>query len=255
MFLTAFVFIMSYFILFFMASIRLKNNSIVDFGWGLGFVLTNFYLIIIKGNISIGVGIVTLCITLWGGRLFLHIFKRNWGKPEDFRYATWRKEWGKWVIPRSFFQVFMLQGIIMFIIMLPVISIYQYETEPIGILMGTGICIWIIGFYFEVVGDYQLSQFKKNSLNKGKIMSTGLWRYTRHPNYFGEATMWWGLFIVGSSYGNPMWTIISPISITLLLLFVSGVPMLEKEMKHKDGYEEYAHKTALFVPFPPKKND
>lgn len=253
MFLSAFMFIVIFFFLFFIASVPLKNNAIVDFGWGLGFVLTNFYLIFVSRKTSLGIGIMTLLITLWGGRLFWHILKRNWGKSEDFRYASWRKAWGKWLVLRSFFQIFMLQGMMMFIIMLPVISVYQLETEPIGILTGIGVIIWIIGYYFEVVGDYQLNQFKKNSFNKGKILSTGLWQYTRHPNYFGEATMWWGIFLIGLSYGNKLWTILSPLSITLLLLFVSGVPMLEKAMRHKEGYEDYVKKTSIFVPCPPKK--
>ncbi len=254
MFLLAFIFTITFFIIFFIVSIPLKNNSIVDFGWGLGFVLTNFYLIIMSGKFSLEIGLITLFITLWGGRLFLHILKRNWGKPEDFRYAAWRKSWGKWLILRSFFQIYLLQAIMMLIIMMPVISVYQIEARPIGFLTGIGIIVWSIGYFFEVVGDYQLNQFKKESSNKGKIMNKGLWRYTRHPNYFGEATMWWGIFLIGMSYGNKLWTVVSPLSITLLLLFVSGVPMLEKAMTHKEGYEEYIYKTSVFIPLPPKKN-
>ncbi len=254
MYFQTFTFIMCYFLLFFIVATILKNNSIVDFGWGLGFVLTNFYLLVINGSNTPEIWLITLCITLWGGRLFWHIFKRNWGKPEDFRYAAWRKEWGKWVILRSFFQIFVLQGLIMFMILLPVVSLYQIEIVKMNLATGLGLSVWLIGYYFEVVGDYQLDQFKKDSNNKGKIITTGLWRYTRHPNYFGEASMWWGIFIMGLSYGNKIWTIVSPLGITLLLLFVSGVPMLEKSLKKREGYEKYVKETSIFFPLPPKKN-
>jgi steroid 5-alpha reductase family enzyme len=181
--------------------------------------------------------------------------KRNLGKPEDFRYAKWREEWGKWLIPRSFLQVYMLQGFFMYIISLSV-SLPKDAGDTYSIpLLVTGLVIWIAGFFFEAVGDYQLKVFLADSANRGKIMNRGLWHYTRHPNYFGEATMWWGIFLLALSGGASLLTVLSPLTITGLLLFVSGVPLLEKAMADKPGYAEYAARTSIFVPWFPKKKE
>ncbi len=242
-----------YFFIFFLIGTFIKNNSIVDMGWGMGFVLIAWYLMIENWNFYIPRLIMTVLITIWGLRLFIHIIQRNLGKEEDFRYKKWREEWGKWLIPRAFLQVYMLQGVFMGIISLPVILIrYKAGTWDLLILL-IGLAVWIIGFIFESLGDKQLKNFINNPNNRGKIMDQGLWKYTRHPNYFGEATMWWGIFFIGISAGVSIISIISPLTITTLLLFVSGVPMLEKSMKDKPGYKEYAEKTSIFIPFPPKK--
>lgn len=249
MILEAIGLIFLYFVLFFLYGTLKKDNSVVDFGWGMGFVLVSFYAMFRMGNFGLVSLITTLLVTLWGGRLFYHIFKRNHGKPEDFRYANWRKEWGKWVIPRAFFQVYLLQGAFMFAIAFPLVWIHEKADQTLSIWGMIGILIWLTGYYFEVVGDAQLAAFKKNSLNKGKLMTTGLWQYTRHPNYFGEATMWWGIWLLGMSVGNSVLSILSPVIITFLLRFVSGVPMLEKAMIHREGYEAYAKRTNVFVPW------
>ena len=251
------ILIFIYFTVFFIVGTFLKNNSIVDIGWGIGFVITVWYLMATDTSKNIAQLTMTILVTVWGFRLFYHIIKRNWGKKEDFRYAAWRKSWGKWLIPRAFLQVYMLQGLFMFIIALPLIMIWEKE----GIQDTTinlykivpGVILWLIGFYFEAVGDYQLKNFVTNKENKGKIMSQGLWKYTRHPNYFGEALMWWGIFTIGVLSGVSIFSIISPITITFLLVFVSGVPLLEKAMKSRPGYEEYAKKTSVFIPWIPKK--
>lgn len=242
-----------YFLIFFLIGTFIKNNSIVDIGWGLGFVLIAWYLMIENWSFLVPRLIITLFVTIWGLRLFVHIIKRNLGKEEDFRYKKWREEWGKWLIPRAFLQVYMLQGVFMGIISLPVILI-RYENGPWDLsIMSIGLGVWIIGFIFESVGDKQLKTFIANPANQGKIMDKGLWKYTRHPNYFGEATMWWGIFLIGMSANISILSIISPLTITTLLLFVSGVPMLEKSMKDKPGYKEYAEITSIFLPLPTKK--
>lgn len=241
--------VIGYFLGFFLLGTFLKNNSIVDQAWGVGFVLITFYSMISLGNFGIVSLLTTLLVTLWGGRLFYHIMRRNVGKPEDFRYANWRKEWGKYVIPRAFLQVYMLQALFMMVIAFPIVLIHQETEATLNAITAIGAIVWIIGYYFEVVGDAQLAAFKKNSANKGKLMTTGLWRYTRHPNYFGEAVMWWGIFIIALSVGASPLSIISPIAITYLLRFVSGVPMLEKAMKGRPGFEEYAKRTNIFVPW------
>lgn len=242
-----------YFFLFFIAGTILKNNSIVDFGWGIGFVLIAVYSNIRTGNTSLTALMVTFLVALWGGRLFYHIFKRNVGKPEDFRYANWRKEWGKWVVPRSFLQVYMLQGLFMLMIAFPIVLIHEKGTGDFNTLTLVGLLVWILGYFFEVVGDSQLKKFKLNPQSKGKLMTTGLWSITRHPNYFGEATMWWGIYIIALSVGVSWWAVISPVGITWLLRFVSGVPMLEKSMQERPGFHEYASKTNAFIPWFPKK--
>jgi steroid 5-alpha reductase family enzyme len=185
--------------------------------------------------------------------LTLHIFLRNHGKPEDFRYANWRKEWGKHVVIRSFFQVFMLQGFFMFIIALPIIITKASVPQKLGFIEIAGSIIWLIGFLFEAIGDYQLLKFKKLPENKGKIITTGLWKYTRHPNYFGECVMWWGIFIVSIPSGYFYISVISPLVLTWLLTRVSGVPMLEEKYKGNEEFEQYAKKTNSFVPWFPKE--
>lgn len=240
-----------YFFIFFILGTAVKNNSIVDIGWGIGFVVIAMYMFFKNlSSLMLPQIIITILVGIWGVRLFYHIIKRNFGKPEDFRYANWRKKWGKFVVVRSFFQVYMLQGLFMLLISLPVILVSN--TLNIYLLL-FGVIIWIVGFVFEALGDFQLKMFLKEKNNKGKIMQSGLWKYTRHPNYFGEATMWWGIYIIAISSGSSILAIISPITITFLLVFVSGVPLLEKSMKSIEGYDEYAKKTSIFVPWFNKK--
>lgn len=253
MILETLIVIFGYFVGFFVLGTILKNNSIVDQAWGIGFVLIAFYSMIALENYSVVSIITTTLVTLWGGRLFFHIMKRNFGKPEDFRYANWREEWGKFVIPRAFLQVYMLQGLLMMVIAFPIILIHEALASQFTFVTAFGVLIWIFGYYFEVVGDAQLRKFKSNPANKGKLMMSGLWRYTRHPNYFGEAVMWWGIFVIAISAGAPMLSIISPIAITFLLLYVSGVPMLEKAMIGRPGFKEYSRQTNKFIPWIPKK--
>ena len=239
-------------IFFIIAQIK-KNNSIVDMGWGLGFVLISVYTLFTGGNYNLRAIIVTALVLVWGIRLFYHILKRNLGKPEDFRYATFRRSWGRWEMPRAFLQVFMLQGAIMLVIAYPIIMNNATSKGSLGILELVGIAVWIVGFIFEALGDKQLKNFIADKKNKGHIMKSGLWKYTRHPNYFGEATMWWGIFIITLSSQSGIEGIISPIIITLLLLYVSGVPMLEKHYKDNKEFQAYVKITSKFVPSLPKK--
>jgi steroid 5-alpha reductase family enzyme len=242
-----------YMSMFFLLAQALKDNGIVDVGWGIGFIVLATVLAFTGIEITQRQFLLFVLVFLWGFRLSFHIFLRNLGKPEDFRYANWRKEWGKYVVVRSFFQVFMLQGLFMFIIALPIIITENSAPERLGLIEITGIAIWLIGFYFEAVGDYQLLQFKKDAGNKGKVITTGLWQYTRHPNYFGECVMWWGIFIISIPSGNIWVSIISPVVLTWLLTRVSGVPMLEEKYKGNPQFENYAKKTNAFIPWFPKK--
>ena len=158
-----------YFFIFFIAGTIKKNNSIVDIGWGLGFVITAWFTLFISRSFFVSNIIITLAVTIWGMRLFIHIMRRNLGKGEDFRYAAWRKEWGKWVIPRAFLQVYMLQGLFMLTVASPFILLNSMESSEFTWITALGAVIWMIGFFFESVGDYQLEQFKKNPANKGTI--------------------------------------------------------------------------------------
>ena len=234
-------------IVFLLACIK-NDNSIVDLFWGLGFAVIACYSLIIYGNATLHNLILNLLVLLWAFRLSFHIYFRNKGKPEDFRYKAWRDTW-KFFYLRSYLQIFMLQGFLMLIIACPVYianfnRIFEFKTFDF-----IGIILFITGFYFETVGDFQLQKFKNDSDNKGKIITTGLWRLSRHPNYFGEALLWWGIGIFAFTGTLGWFILISPLSITLLLRFVSGVPMLEKKYDGRKDWEEYKQKTAAFVPF------
>ncbi len=254
-FLPSIILVFIYFTAFFIIAQIIKNNSIVDIGWGFGFILIALYTFFFSEIITVKSGLVTILVLIWGSRLTYHILKRNWGKPEDFRYAKWRKEWGNWLFIRGFFQIFMLQGLLMLIIASPIIFINYSHQTGLHFWDYLGAAIWITGFLFESIGDYQLALFIKKPENKGEIMKYGLWKYTRHPNYFGEATMWWGIYIVALSLPNAFWFIISPLTITILLLYVSGVPMLEKKFADNPKFQEYARETPKFFPWFPKKTE
>lgn len=256
-FLGTLCFILTYFLVFFFIGTAKKDNGVVDLGWGIGFVLSSCFTLLTSlhfGQKPDGVSfLLILLMALWGSRLSYHIFKRNHGKPEDFRYANFRKEWGKWVIPRAFLQVYLLQAFMMMLIGSGTFYAIGFENKNFnwGVLLG--LLVWLKGYYFEVVGDRQLAKFKSLPENKGKIMTTGLWQFTRHPNYFGEATMWWGIFVIVLSTTGSWLALISPLTITVLLLFVSGVPLLEKKYQGNPEFEAYAKKTSKFIPWLPKR--
>jgi steroid 5-alpha reductase family enzyme len=239
-------------VFWFIVSLVLKRNDVADIAWGLSFIVVTAYCWLSLDH-SPGALFISSLVFVWGIRLAIHVFTRNISKAEDPRYAKWRAEWGKLFYIRSFFQVFLLQGLIMLLIASPVFLSYLYPREQFGVPAVIGGLVWIVGFIFESLGDYQLSFFIKDSANKGKIMDRGLWRYTRHPNYFGEVTMWWGIFVIGLSVTKGFYGIISPITITYLLLFVSGIPMLEERYKGNKDFEKYKEKTSAFFPMFPKK--
>jgi steroid 5-alpha reductase family enzyme len=227
-----------------------KRNDLADLAWGLGFVILSWTATLL-GSVSVRGFMVNILVTLWGLRLALHIGKRLLKTKEDSRYLQWRKEW-KNVYLRSYLQVYVLQGIFLYIIALPVLFIHRFSPQTVSWLDAAGILVWITGFIFEAVGDAQLASFVSNPANKGKIMQTGLWKYSRHPNYFGEVTMWWGIFLLSVAVPGGVWTIIGPLTISILILFVSGVPLLEKKYAGRAEFEEYKRKTSVFIPLPPK---
>ncbi len=250
----------------FFLSLMKKDNSIVDIAYGIGFIIVAWSTLLIFGNHTFIQLLITGLITIWGLRLSIRIYLRNKGKPEDFRYKKWREEW-TWFKTRSFFQIYMLQGLI--IIGISTVSIFINSsihtrlpnTIYSTILVIIGALAWVKGFFFEAVGDYQLSTFIKHQTElkaRGEtpaktVMDEGLWSMTRHPNYFGEVAMWWGLFIIALSVQGGIVTIISPLIITFLLLKVSGIPMLEAHYKGNAEYEAYQARTNALIPWFPKK--
>ena len=238
------------------ASLALRNSSIVDIFWGPGFVVTNWVYFALTGDgFPARKWLISVLVTIWGLRLGLYILWRNWGKGEDFRYQKWREEAGSKWWWYSFFKVFLLQGVLMWIVSTPLLAAQISPTpSSLTILDFVAILVWGIGFFFEAGGDWQLARFKADPANKGKVLSTGVWRYTRHPNYFGDATQWWGFYLVAAAASGGFWTIFSPIVMTTLLLRVSGVTLLEKSLKDaKPGYREYIETTSAFIPWFPRK--
>ena len=244
----------AYMSFWFVVSAIRKRNDVADIAWGLGFVFAAAIAWVTNSKPGPLAGVSLALTTLWGVRLATHIYLRNQGKKEDFRYAQWRKDWGAWFYLRSFLQVFLLQGVLLFTVVLAVVlTVGLPHTLSVSAWALAGIITWLFGFYFETIGDWQLSKFIANKRNKGKIMDQGLWQYTRHPNYFGEVTQWWGLWLVlcatDLSSSVKLLGLISPMTITTLILFVSGVPLLEKRYAKDPAYQKYAQHTNKFFPW------
>jgi steroid 5-alpha reductase family enzyme len=193
-------------------------------------------------------------VSLWGVRLGGHLTWRNWGKEEDSRYASMREKHGSKFPIVSLFTVFGLQGLLIWLIGLPLqVGIARDQAWPAAVVVG--LILWIVGFLFESVGDFQLARFKSNPANKGQVMNRGLWRYTRHPNYFGDFLVWWGFYLVAAQPSSWWYTIIGPLLMSFLLLRVSGVRLLESSLRSRvEGYEEYVRRTSAFFPMPPKSS-
>ena len=232
-----------------------RNVSIVDLFWGLGFVIvTAFFFIKSNGNESRKILLMTM-VTIWGLRLSVYLAWRNAGKGEDFRYRQFRRKYGEkryWWI--SFFQTFLLQGILMWLISAPLLGAQYYGFEKdLGFYDFVGIFLWVIGFIFEAGGDFQLAVFKGNPSNKGKVLDTGFWRYTRHPNYFGDSSVWWGYGFVCMAAGSYI-PLLGSLLMTALIIKISGVALLEKSLtEQKPQYIDYIKKTSAFIPWFPKK--
>jgi steroid 5-alpha reductase family enzyme len=238
-------------IVWFMISIFLKRNDVADIGWGMGYVLLCMYHAFTKPIHPVE-GVCYLLTITWGIRLSVHLFNRNRHKSEDFRYLQWRRDWGSSFYVRSFFQVYVLQSLILFLIISPVLYSASFATSQWSIFTVIGIVVWLIGFYWQVVGDRELAIFIAERKDKDDILKTGLWSYSRHPNYFGEVVMWWGIYLVVWPLSGSLVFIIGPLTITLLIRYVSGVPMLERKYAGNKAYQAYKmHVPVLFprIPF------
>jgi steroid 5-alpha reductase family enzyme len=246
--LTVFIYMAVVFVL---AQVR-ENNGIVDIAWGLGFIVVTAALFAREPALFPAKALVMALVLVWGLRLSIHIGRRNRGKPEDFRYAAMRRKWGKAVGVKSFFFVFMLQGFLMLVVSLPITVVFSSPARPLAALEVIGALVFGAGFVFEIVGDLQLAAHLSDPANKGRLMTRGLWATTRHPNYFGEATLWWGMGLIALQSPNGWIALIGPLTITLLLVFVSGVPLLEKKYAGRPDWEAYKARTPMFFPRLPK---
>lgn len=215
-----------------------KRNDIADIAWGLGFILVTILSLVLEPNFKLLISL--LLVSIWGIRLAVHIYQRNKNKKEDRRYEKFKNS--------PYLKVFMTQGLFMWLISWPVIN-------SVGTLKWfnlLGILIWIFGFYFESRADSELRAFISDKANKGKIMQKGLWALSRHPNYFGEVTMWWGIWLLNMSANY--WIIVGPLTITFLILKVSGVPLLEKRYEGNQEFAAYKKRVSIFIPWWPKKS-
>ena len=237
-----------------MISTRLEDASIADICWGLGFVLLAWLYCLVSPALTSRSWLIASLITLWGVRLSLHIFRRNHGKAEDPRYQAMRATHGDAFWWRSLFTVFWLQGAILWFVALPLLVAVRAARPPeLTAVDGLGVMLFAIGFGFEAVGDYQLERFKADPSNRGRVLDRGLWRYTRHPNYFGDATMWWGVYVMAAATPGGWLTVLSPALMTFLLMRVSGVTLLEGSLQaSKPGYRAYVTRTPAFFPWFPR---
>jgi steroid 5-alpha reductase family enzyme len=240
--------------LFFIIAWNKKNNAFADIAWGGGFIVLMAVTWKLSGAFSIRQTLLGIAVCIWGIRLIIHIAIRNRGKKEDFRYREMRERWGKSAIWYSYTRVFLFQGLLMFIIGLPILLVNRSSGNSLTVADFLGAALWISGFLFETIADAQLRHFiKHRKKTSSNIMDRGLWKYSRHPNYFGESVMWWGIFLISFSVPYGWAGIVSPLLITFLLVKVSGIPPLEKHFQDNPAYQEYAGRTSVFVPWIPTR--
>ena len=234
------------YVFLFLISVLIKDNSIVDIYWGIGFSQIGIHLLLLTKNISLANIVFLLVIVLWSLRISTHILqKKIIKKGEDQRYAVYRKNWKRFYL-RSFFQVFMLQGALMLIVALPIFMYLSEANNQLNPVFLIGALISIIGLIYETIADKQLKNFIKNKKTKGKIMKKGLWKYSRHPNYFGEIVFWLGISIIAIQISFI--ALLGFLAITLLLRYVSGVPLAERNYENNKEFQEYKRITPSLIP-------
>jgi steroid 5-alpha reductase family enzyme len=238
-----------------LVSLWRRDASIVDVVWGLGFAALAVASALLGAGVPARRWLVACLAVLWGLRLAAYLFWRNRGKPEDYRYQAMRRHWGARFPLVSLVTVFGLQGALMYAISLPLqVACAAHAPAELGWLDAAGALAWVAGMAFETVGDAQLTRFRADPANAGRVLDTGLWRYTRHPNYFGDCLLWWGLFAIAASTPGGVYTVVSPILMTILLRRVSGVTLLERSLaRRKPGWADYAARTNAFLPGPPRR--
>jgi steroid 5-alpha reductase family enzyme len=255
LFLQACLLILVLVTLLWVLSVMIKNVSIVDLFWGFGFVVVNAFYVLTSGELNARKILLLVLVSVWGLRLSVYLAWRNLGKGEDFRYQEFRRKYGPerywWV---SYFQTFLLQGVLMMIISMPLLGVSgSSDSGTLGVIDFIGVFVWLTGITFEAGGDLQLARFRRNPKNKGQVLDTGFWKYTRHPNYFGDSAVWWAYALFSIAAGG-YWQIAGSVIMTLLIIRVSGVALLEKTLTgSKPQYRDYIRKTSSFLPWFPKK--
>ena len=238
-----------------LASVALRDASIIDSFWGVGFIVIAWICVVVGHGDRDRRLLLAILVSVWGARLAIHITRRNHGRGEDARYVAMRARDGERFWLTSLYRVFLVQAATMWVISLPLQASGSLgAARGLGAIDAIGAAVWLVGFAFEALGDYQLDRFKANPENQGGVMNQGLWRYTRHPNYFGDATLWWGLGIVALGAGvGAAWGLAGSAVDTLILTRVSGKPILEKDIEERrPGYRAYIERTSGFFPLPPK---
>jgi steroid 5-alpha reductase family enzyme len=252
---TMFILVLIFMTLAYMVSRKVKRTDIVDMAWGPAFVVATVASFVLSDfHVPVGQNIqtlVTALVIVWAARLTYSIYRRLKSHPEDKRYVALRRKWKGNPALNTYLRIFVTQAVLATVISISVIHINSSLPTPLGSYAYIGLVIWMAGFLFESIGDWQLGRFLAESKNKGKLMMSGLWKYTRHPNYFGEATMWLGIFVIALSTPYGWVAVIAPVLIMYLLLFVSGVPMTEKSFANKPGWDAYKKRTSKFLPLPP----
>ena len=252
---TASLVLFFYMTLMFLLATILRDNRVADVAWGPGIILVAWSTLYLCGSFTPRQLIAGMLVTIWGLRLAVRIYLRNRAEVEDPRYGELRERWGRAFAIRSYFQIFMLLECLTLLNISPILVINTYDAGKFGVLDVFGTLLWVLGFAFESIADWQLDRFIADPNNRGKIMDRGLWRYSRHPNYFGEVTMWWGLYVLALSVPWGWISIIGPLTITSTILFVSGIPMTEKLMEKNPAFAVYKKRTSVFIPWFPRKLD
>lgn len=247
----AFIAILIYMSIWFAVSKAYKKLSVVDVAWGGGFVLIAW--LVATDSPSARSSLIAVLVTIWGVRIMSHLGHRVFGrKGDDERYKEISKKWGDNYWLRAYFSIFVLQGILVLAISLPILIATNEQNENLGMLSVLGTALWAIGFMIESAADWQLRQFTHEPGHKGKVMDQGLWRYSRHPNYFGELMQWWAIAIIALQVQHGWIGLFGPLILTILIVFVSGIPPIEKKKKSDPAYADYMRRTSPLIPLPPK---
>lgn len=239
----------------FLVSRLVGRLDVVDIAWGGAFVVAAFASIVVGGNYSFGWNtqtIVLVGVVIWAVRLTHHILRRLITHPEDKRYQAFRKKWHGSEVLNSYMRIFLVQAILATVIAIAIIHVNFSPLQQPEFFTYAGMGLWIIGFLFEMIGDRQLRRHMMNPKSNNTLLTRGLWRYTRHPNYFGEALLWWGISFMAFETAYGWVGLIGAVLITYLLLYVSGVPLTEKLLANRSGWQEYRKRTSKFIPLPPR---
>jgi steroid 5-alpha reductase family enzyme len=241
-----------YMTLWYAMSVYVKRTDIIDAAWGLGFIYVTALVLILDGRNELWQWVILGFVSVWGLRLFIHVASRLGRTQEDKRYKEYRAKWGEKFQSKAYTDIFLLQGLLLIVVSSPALAAVMSPRDPLLWLMITGFVVWGVGIAYETIADYQLQRFiiKKTGRLPNDIMDRGLWKYSRHPNYFGEIVAWWGAGIVALSMGQ-WWGLIGSIAITYLIVKVSGIPPLEKRYQDVPAYQEYKKKTPVLIPSSP----